>query len=97
MTVEDSPLNRLLTHLRSVEARETDLGVGLQTIVDSASAFFEVADHQQTAGLSLESDCVLHGPACASRAWMPRQDQGRRLLPPLSRDVRRQVHFATGN
>jgi GAF domain-containing protein len=43
MTVEDSALNRMLAQLRDVEARETDLGVGLQTIVDSASAFFDVA------------------------------------------------------
>jgi GAF domain-containing protein len=42
MVIQDSDLRRILSQLRDVEARETDIGAALQAIVDSASSFFDV-------------------------------------------------------
>jgi GAF domain-containing protein len=42
MAIEDEELRRMLSQLEDVEAHETDIGAGLQAIVDSAGSFFDV-------------------------------------------------------
>jgi GAF domain-containing protein len=43
MVIEERDLRRILSQLRDIEAHETDIGAGLQAIVDSAGSFFDVS------------------------------------------------------